>query len=237
MSFTRHFVTLALILTVVSAIEDIGKRSIFERQSCPTPGWVPDCPGAFQCVPPGAICCNDGFTYVLPPRSCPDGTEPLTTARTGSALPSTITTPPASTEIVGSLTYFTYEITWYYWYYYFTYVAGATATYSYEITSTTLVSVQATNTAQADVLFTSLKATLSLPTPTQTATSFSGSVPSATASAPTKPSSNGTTPAATTSAVQFTGAGTTLMARPMAHWAELVMGALFIVPGLLMVWL
>jgi len=243
MTLIRYFTTLALVLGVVSAVEGVGKRSLVERQdTCPTPGFIPACPGLFACVPPGAICCDDGFTYALPPETCPAGTNPITTAGTGSAPPSTITTapaPPTSTQII--LTYFTYEITWYYWYYYYTYIAGATATTSSEITTITTLSVQATNTAQADALFQSLSATIALPTPAQTATSLSGYAPSTTTPAPTHsvvPSSNSTTTAAaTTSPVQFIGAGTTIRAGLMADWAALTMGVLFVVPGLLMVWL
>jgi hypothetical protein len=209
--------------------------------------------GDFPCAPVGAICCDDGINYALPPETCPAGTNPIKTVGTGSAPPSTITTPPeTSTQIVGTLTYFTYEITWYYWYYYFTYFAGATATTSIQITTITTVSVQASNTAAANALFKSLSATIALPTPTQTATSLSGAAPSSTTPASTKsaapsksttPSLNSTTTvattstAATTSAVQFTGAGATLRAGPVAYWAELAMGAFFLAPGLLMVWL
>ncbi|TVY85255.1 hypothetical protein LSUE1_G000111 [Lachnellula suecica] len=243
MSFIRYFTILALVLTAVAAMEGVGKRSLVERQStCPTAGWIPACPGLFKCVPPGAICCDDNISYAMPPETCPSGTNPITTA--GVAPPSTVTTPPAapsSTQII-SLTYFTYEITWYYWYYYFTYIAGAKTTTSYGVTTITTVSVQATGTAQADALFKSLSATIALPTPAQTATAVSGSAPSATTSTPVSTtfaapstSSNSSTTTATTSAVQFTGAGTTLRVGPMSHLAELALGVMFVVPGLLMV--
>jgi hypothetical protein len=238
MYFTR-LNTLALVLAVASAFEVVGKREeLVERQStCSTAGYIPACPGFFKCVPPGAICCDDNISYAMPPKTCPRGTQPLTTAGVVGT-PSSITSapaPPASTQI--ALTYFTYRITWYYYYYYYTFIAGATNTYSYEVTTISTVSVQATNTAQAELLFKSLSATIAKPTPSQTATSFSGAVPSATpvGTAPTyskpapSPSSNGTVP--------FTGAGSSLSAVGMARWAELTMGALFVVPGLLMVWL
>lgn len=45
MSFTRYLTTLALFLTVTSAFEGVGKRGLFERQTCSIAGYIPACPG------------------------------------------------------------------------------------------------------------------------------------------------------------------------------------------------
>jgi hypothetical protein len=147
----RYSSTLALIFTAVSALEngvEVTKRSptLEGRKTCANPSFIPACPGTsrtlifspfknsidifypgfFACVPPGAICCDDNITYVMPPRSCPDGTQAITTAGvtdpepTTNVVPSSITTPPpVAMQTMGqtNFVYFTYEITWYYYYY------------------------------------------------------------------------------------------------------------------------
>jgi hypothetical protein len=185
----------------------------------------------------------------MPPQTCPDGTQPVATAIVSSPA-ATITTPPAATQTL--LTYYSFTITWYYYYYYLTYlqIDAATVTTSSQVTSLTTVSVQATDEAEATSLFHSLSATLALPTPKQTTTSLSGA-PAPATTAPTysvaAPSSTATTTtsvgttsaAATTTALQFTGAASSLRASSMVQLvgAGWIMGALIVVPGLLMVWL
>ncbi|TVY31142.1 hypothetical protein LHYA1_G000144 [Lachnellula hyalina] len=248
MYLSQYLLAFALSLGTVSAVEGLGKRAaVFERQqTCVITGWVPECPGPLPCAPPGAVCCADS-TFDVPGGTC-KGSTVVKTVGGGSisAPPSTITSPPSTATQMETFTYFTYEITWYYWYYYFTYIAGASVTASSQIRTITTVSVHATNSVAADALFTSLRNTITLLTPTQTTTSFSGTVPSSTSPAPTTypapsnpptPSSNGTTTAVNTSAVQFTGAGVGLRAGPVASWAKLALGAAFVVPGLLMIWL
>ncbi|TVY37982.1 hypothetical protein LSUB1_G003419, partial [Lachnellula subtilissima] len=208
--------------------------------------WVPECPSALPCVPPEVVCCTDS-TFDVPSGPCRGSTVVMTVGGGSISAPlSTITSPPSTATQVETFTYFTYGISWYYWYYYFTYIAGASASASTQIRTITTVSVQATNSMAADALFTSLRDTITLPTPTQTTTSFSGTVPSSNSPAPITypapsnsptPSSNGTTAAVTTSAVQFTGTGVSLRAGPVASRAGLALGAAFLVPGLLMVWL
>ncbi|KAH6842205.1 hypothetical protein B0I37DRAFT_435481 [Chaetomium sp. MPI-CAGE-AT-0009] len=48
--------------------------------TCHIEGWVPACPGAFACIPPGGVCCSDGTSYALGPETCPEGTTPLPAA-------------------------------------------------------------------------------------------------------------------------------------------------------------
>ncbi|EPE27482.1 hypothetical protein GLAREA_04273 [Glarea lozoyensis ATCC 20868] len=236
---------LGIFLSAVNAGEVLSKREplLEGRQTiCRTPGWVPDCPGLFSCVPPGGICCDDGITYVEAPETCPDGTQAITTARTGSAapapttIPTTITTPPASTQtFAANYVYFTYEITWYYYYYYYTYIQFSTALTSSQVTTITTVSVQATDSAQATLLLSSLSATLAFPTPTQTATAVSGVAPVITpiSTGTTTPARNATSAVPTSTPVQFTG-GASFGASNSGLW---VMTALMVLPGFLMMWL
>jgi len=136
--------------------------------------------GVFACVPPGAICCSDGFTYVMPPRTCPGGTDPVATAVTSIEATTTPppTPPPASTVVNVDYIWYTYTFTWYYWYYYYIYIdITSTRLVSTQYTSVSAISYSATDEAAASSYFTGYTATAVLPTPTQTATPVSGSVP------------------------------------------------------------
>lgn len=162
----------ALGIALASRDVSIGKRAapIEERQrnTCSTPGWIPACPGLFKCVPPGAICCSDGFTYVMPPRTCPQGQTPLATATIEDPAP-TITTPPATTITVIDYTWYTFTVTYYYYYTYYTIIDATTSIlYSTRLTSFTTVSLTATDSAAATSLFDEYSKTVILPTPTQT---------------------------------------------------------------------
>lgn len=197
----------------------------------------------------------------MPPDTCPNGSQPVTTAGLSSpstSVPSsqsTITTPPIVTQTLLPYAYYTFTITWYYWYYYFTYVQidAATVTTSYQVTTITTVSVQATDEEQATSNFRTLSATLVFPTPTQAVTALSG-VPGPLSTSMSQSSLTtemgastvastavGTISAgpANTTAVQFTGAAVSLRAGSFTKLLgmEWVIGALIIVPALSMIWL
>lgn len=203
MSWPRSF-TFLLFLITASALADnevnIRARSplLENRQECQTAGWIPACPGLFACVPPGAICCSDGYTYAMPPDTCPDGTQAVTTAGVEGPSSAALTTAaPTFTPAPIVYTYYTTEFTWYYWYYYFTWVEiyQSTTLTSSQVTTVTTVSVSATDSVGASLAFQSLSATAILPTPTQTATVLSGTTPTPTPT-PTPASPSTSTPVA-----------------------------------------
>ncbi|KAK3316972.1 hypothetical protein B0H66DRAFT_641708 [Apodospora peruviana] len=169
----------AVLSSVVSATEleadSLGKRSVLaERQTCRTVGWIPACPGEFACVPPGAICCSDGLTYVMPPRTCPDGQEALTTAGVVPTITAPPPPPPAASTTIIDYVWYTYTYTWYYWYYYYIYIdITSTQLVSTQVSSVTTLSVSATDSAAASSYFAGFTATAVFPTPTQTATPIS----------------------------------------------------------------
>ncbi|KAF2268928.1 hypothetical protein CC78DRAFT_565049 [Lojkania enalia] len=253
MAPSRSFTLCCLLLSVVStsayaeSLGRIGKRTapLSPRQEvCDTPGWIPACPGLFACIPPGGICCSDGFTYVMPPRTCPEGTEPVATAIVSESA-SITTALPVSTPSA-EYTWYTYTITYYYYYYYYTYFA-----LSYDLTSSqstyyTTVSLTATDDVEAGSSFSALSATLSYDIPTQTATPTYGSTLIATPTATTAsatfipyPTSNGTIPSATPPP-QFTGAANSLRIGKGSSYGSILMliaGAMMTIPGALMIWL
>ncbi|KAK3291429.1 uncharacterized protein B0H64DRAFT_427037 [Chaetomium fimeti] len=58
----------------------LGTRAPLNQRgvgTCHIEGWIPACPGAFACIPPGGVCCSDGASYALGPETCPEGTTPL----------------------------------------------------------------------------------------------------------------------------------------------------------------
>ncbi|KAK4176564.1 hypothetical protein QBC36DRAFT_7781 [Triangularia setosa] len=204
--------------TLASNHGSIGKRDALleERQGCRTPGWIPACPGPFKCVPPGAVCCSDGVTYVMPPRNCPNGQTPLATATIVDPVP-TITTLPAPTITVIDYTWYTF--TYYYYYYYYSYYIDATTTilYSTLVTTSTGISLTATDAVAATSLYNEYTRTVVVPTPTQTVTTVSATKtvsvepePTTTVSFIVSPTVNGTVslvlPTSTSSVVQA-GAG------------------------------
>ncbi|KAK4642746.1 hypothetical protein QC761_400330 [Podospora bellae-mahoneyi] len=196
---------------VASSDGSIGKRDarLEERQRCRTPGWIPACPGPFQCVPPGAICCSDGVTYVMPPRNCPDGQTPLATATINDPAPTIttlITTVPASTITVIDYTWYTF--TYYYYYYYYSYYVDATTTilYSTLVTTSTGISLTATNAAAATSLYNEYTRTVVVPTPSQMVTTVTS--PTETISVEPEP-----TPTASLT-VSATGNGTISLVLP-----------------------
>ncbi|KAK4196476.1 hypothetical protein QBC40DRAFT_268467 [Triangularia verruculosa] len=187
-------------VSVASNHDSIGKRDslLEERQGCRTSGWIPACPGLFKCVPPGAICCSDGITYVMPPRNCPNGQSALATATIVDPVP-TITTIPAPT--ITTIDYIWYTFTYYYSYNYYYYYADATTTILYTTlyTTSTAVSLTATDAAAATSLYNQYTRTVVLATPTQTVTTVSATQtisvepePTTTTSFSASPSVNGT---------------------------------------------
>ncbi|OCL12219.1 hypothetical protein AOQ84DRAFT_228031 [Glonium stellatum] len=267
MSTARCYAPFWLFFTTISAIAlanepiNVLKRSpvLEDRQECANPAWIPACPGFFACIPPGGICCSDGFTYVMPPETCPDGTQPIATAITASTPAPTITRAPTtaaiSTQIYYSYEWYTAEFTWYYWYYYYTYIALSTVLTSTEITTYTTVSFSATDSVKASALFSSFSYTMRFPTPTQTVTSLIGAPPasfsafstSTSASTPTSATSTVTTvttsastaPATTSPAAVFTGAAAALRTSVTILWsgALWVVGGTALIPGVMMMWL
>ncbi|KAH6617631.1 hypothetical protein F5144DRAFT_552055 [Chaetomium tenue] len=64
----------------------LGKRTTLSNRgvgTCHIEGWVPACPGAFACIPPGGVCCSDGTTYALGAETCPEGVSALPGAGSG----------------------------------------------------------------------------------------------------------------------------------------------------------
>ncbi|KAK3375687.1 hypothetical protein B0T24DRAFT_718227 [Lasiosphaeria ovina] len=189
---TLFIFTVSAMYALVSADginSNIGKRSLLQsRQRCITPGWIPVCGGALPCIPPGAICCSPGESFAVPPRSCPSGTHPYTTAPGGSVVTTPAPTLPATTATVVDYTWYTFTITWYYWYYYYTYTvidaAATTVLASTQITSVTAVSVTASDSAAANASVAAYTVTAAFPTPTQAVTSVSGSLVATPAGAP-----------------------------------------------------
>jgi len=100
MVLARSLVCLSVLLAVVGAVPssrnavNVFKRSplLEDRQTCP-PGDIPACPVGIPCVPPGAVCCDDGITYVMPPDTCPEGTKPVATASNQGQEPTPTPTP------------------------------------------------------------------------------------------------------------------------------------------------
>jgi hypothetical protein len=263
-------------LATAEAASPLGKRDslLLPRQrTCRNPSWIPVCPGqfsskfhsttfrlthtgAFPCIPPGAVCCSDDITYVIPPEVCPDGTSPVATAITSdtlSATTATITTPPTvptTLPPVTEYTWYTWTITYYYYYYYYTYFS-----LSYDLTSTqttyyTTVSFTATDDVEASSLLAELSATLSEEIPTQTATLTVGETPveTSTSSVHTSVSASATIPYPTgnftvptsASPSQYTGAAASVRAGTASYFGNLVVlvaGMGVMVPGALMVWL
>ncbi|OCK94669.1 uncharacterized protein K441DRAFT_659515 [Cenococcum geophilum 1.58] len=250
-----------LIFTAIPAMAlpsepiNVLKRSsaLKDRQECENPNWIPACPGLFACIPPGGICCSDGYTYVMPPETCPDGTEPVATAITVLVPAPTITVAPtsvaASSQIYYNYIWYTTEITWYYWWYYYTYYALSTVVSSTEITTYTTISVSATDSVEASALFSSLTYTMNFPTPTQATTSLIGVSPTpplrpTSTSTPTPATlsvikSASTAPTTTTSLAVFTGAATALRTSATVFWSgtSWVIGAAASIPGVMMMWL
>jgi len=103
MVLTRSIVSLSVFLAVVGAVPsspnvaNVLKRSplLEGRQNCPA-GFIPACPVGIPCVPPGAVCCDDGITYVMPPDTCPEGTKPVATASNQGQEPTPTPTPSES---------------------------------------------------------------------------------------------------------------------------------------------
>ncbi|KAM5526578.1 hypothetical protein FOXYSP1_21020 [Fusarium oxysporum f. sp. phaseoli] len=184
--------------------------------------------GYFSCVPPGAICCSDNYTYVMPPDNCPDGTQPITTAGDGGG--STAIEPLPTTDVLNEVWYTT-EFTWYYWYYYYTFIDVSTVFTSIEYTSVTTLSITATDSAQASSLFNEFSATAIFPTPTQTTTALSGSVTKSTPPMTMTATSDNTVSTSKPTAVVAAGA----RAAATGDWVLLTLGVgLFcLVPGFL----
>ncbi|EXK77784.1 hypothetical protein FOQG_17516 [Fusarium oxysporum f. sp. raphani 54005] len=233
MAFGTYLWLISLAFTALSGASsadndrDLGRRALLvERQTCSTPGWIPACPGDFPCVPPGAICCSDDFTYAMPPDNCPDGTQPITTAGDGGG--STAIEPLPTTDVLNEVWY-TAEITWYYWYYYYTFIDVSTVFTSIKYTSVTTVSLTATDSAQASSLFNEFSATAIFPTPTQTTTALSGSVTKSTPPVTMTATSNNTVSTSKPTAVVAAGA----RAAATGDWILLTLGVgLFcLVPG------
>lgn len=244
-------------LATAEAAGPLGKRSSLlspRQRTCINPSWIPVCPGAFPCIPPGGVCCSDDITYVIPPEVCPDGTSPVATAVTSdtvSAPTSTITDPPVPTTLppVTEYTWYTWTITYYYYYYYYTYFALSQELTSTRTTYYTTVSLTASNDVQASSLLASLSATLSEELPTQSATPTLGETPVETSKPPVVtsvsgtipyPTGNVTVPTTTAPPPEFTGAAASMrigIASQMGSLVVLFTGALMVAPAVLMVWL
>lgn len=254
-------------LALAERAEPLAQRDAMlspRQRTCRTPGWIPACPGAFPCIPPGGICCDDGITYVMPPRSCPDGTQPIATAVTSVAVPSITTAPPVPTTLppVTQYEWYTWTIRVTYYYYYYTYFAFSASLTSSESTYSTTGSLTASNDAQATALISSIGASISssVKSAAQTATPTVGDVPTSTvtpvetatatatvpvATAPTTvtyPAGNTTMPAPplrpTSNPTEFTGAASALRAGTSALFgsAAVVAGVVgMMVPGVLMI--
>lgn len=249
-------------LALAEKAEPLAQRDAMlspRQRTCRTPGWIPVCPGAFPCIPPGGVCCDDGITYVMPPETCPDGTSPIATAVTsGAAVPSITSAPPVPTTLPPVTEYewytWTIRVTWYY--YYYTYFAFSASLTSSETTYLTTGSITASNDAAATSLIASIGASITSSVKAQTATPTLGSVPPSTytpASTPTPdktaptampyPTGNATVPVPpvvppTSRPTEFTGAAARVGAVAGAFFgsAAVMAGAVgMLVPAVLMV--
>ncbi|KAL2133665.1 hypothetical protein VTI74DRAFT_1943 [Chaetomium olivicolor] len=201
MGLVKFLPLLSLALSALSGVAFAGDSGqIRKRQAvsqggvgtCHEQGWVPACPGAFPCVPPGTVCCDDDVSYAEAGESCPDDTFPTATASAGSnpgyghphsvgvASPAP-TGPPHEHEhpdvpgpgidFLGfGSNWYTFAMTFHFVSKYYSLLDDSSSILcSTEVAATTTVSVSATDEAQASQCLSSITATL--PTevfPTQT---------------------------------------------------------------------
>lgn len=242
-------------LALAEKAEPLAKRDAMlspRQRTCRTPGWIPVCPGAFPCIPPGGVCCDDGITYVMPPETCPEGTSPIATAVTGSVAPSITTPPPVPTTLppVTQYEWYTWTIRITYYYYYYTYFAFSAQLTSTQTIYTTIGSLTASNDAQATALIGSISSSIEAAVQaTQSATPTVGSIPvstqtpanTGTKTLPYPTGANTTVPQPPTAKPsQFTGAAASVRAGTAAFFGSFALIAsafCMIAPGVLMVWL
>jgi len=247
MFFTRCITAIGLLYATIGVEATLADTSLWKRepflesrQSCRTAGWIPACPVGIACVPIGAICCDDGTHYAIPPMTCPEGTNPIATASVTVPSVPTITPAPTLAPPTQILTTYTYTITWYYYYYYYYYLGAATTLGSSTVTTETTIFITASDSAAALSSYSAIKATVTLETPTQSATSISGTpAPPAypTATPSLTPSASSGVNATVTSGPEPTfsqvpiGAGSSLAVS--SGWGMAAFGLAFVVPVLM----
>ncbi|KAG9248757.1 hypothetical protein BJ878DRAFT_572162 [Calycina marina] len=180
------------------------------------------------CVPIGAVCCDDGTTYVIPPSTCHEGTNPIVLKTTASVtMPSvpTITPPPTSPGPI-EIEYF-FTVTWYLFHYYYYYTGAATYLTSSITTSSATITVQATDYSAALGSSSSVSATLTLYTPIQTVTTVSGSPTPITypATAYVPATAYPTTTASSMTSLSPPGYNTTVSSSPESTYVEVPVGS------------